>query len=587
MRALLSPLTLLCVSAVFVAAAPSQAQQNPQTNASAGTANQPAPAAALIEGTVTRASDGQPLKRARIMVMPQNDPRAMQGPQQGGRRRTYQGSTDASGKFSIGNIEPGRYRLTVDRQGYVRAEYGQRAPGRPGAALTLDPGQKMRDLVFRLLDDGVITGRVTDEDGEPVIGGFVQVLRISYQRGQKQFVPTGGAQTNDKGEYRVFGLVPGRYFLSATASPQAGGPGGGRDVRIINSGENFEEVYAPSYYPGTHDPQNATALPVGPGEELAGIDLSIAPQRAYRVRGRITPPPPSASAGPDAQREIQRRGGIQASLMRKTGSNGYSRAFAQQANVDFDQGTFEFRAVLPGSYVLHVFSMDGRRPITHREPLEVGRGDVEGVNIVMSAGNDISGKVRVEGAAGMDMQRLRVQAMPEEDIAGGAMAAVTAESSFTLQGISPGQKHFISVQGLPPGFYMKSAKIGGEEISETGMPAAGKAGTLEIVMSANGGRIEGTVLDSENLAATAVTVVLVPMGKRRENPYFYRTTLTDALGKFSLQGVPPGEYRIFAWDDVDSGAWQDPEFLAVYEERGTRVTVVEGAILATDVKLIR
>ncbi len=84
-----------------------------------------------------------------------------------------------------------------------------------------------------------------------------------------------------------------------------------------------------------------------------------------------------------------------------------------------------------------------------------------------------------------------------------------------------------------------------------------------------------------------MTVVLVPMGKRRENPYFYRTTLTDALGKFSLQGVPPGEYRIFAWDDVDSGAWQDPEFLAVYEERGTRVTVVEGAILATDVKLIR
>ncbi len=561
------------------AAAFSQAQQAPAT---------PAPATALIEGTVTRASDGKPLKRARVILRPQFDgrpPFQLDGRGQQGRMRTFQSVTDASGKFRIADIPPGRFRLTVEREGYVRTEYGQRGPGRPGATLTLDPGQRLREMVFRLLDDGVITGRVTDEDGEPVVNGFVQTLRLSYQRGQKQFFPAGGAQTNDRGEYRLFGITPGRYYVSATAGGQRGGPGGGRDFRVMSNDDSQDEVYAPTFYPGTTDPQNASALQVGPADEIAGIDISIAPQRAYRVRGRISLPPLAAASDPGQQ---QRRGGIQAMLMRQAAAGSYTRAFSQQADVDQDQGTFEFRAVLPGSYIIQVISVADRRATVHREPVEVGRSDLDGIHIVMNSGADLSGKLRLEGDAGINPQSIRVQLVPAaETFTGGTQASVSTEYAFTLQGIPVSERHYVSVQGLPPTFYLKSAKIGGEEVSESGLLMSGKSGSgLEIVMNANGGRIEGTVLDAESLPATAVTVVLVPSAKRRANPMFYRTVLTDAQGKFSMQGIPPGEYKLFAWDDVDQGAWQDAEFLAPFEEKGTRISVGQGTTVPAEVRLI-
>ncbi|MBI3403919.1 MAG: carboxypeptidase regulatory-like domain-containing protein [Acidobacteria bacterium] len=155
-----------------------------------------------------------------------------------------------------------------------------------------------------------------------------------------------------------------------------------------------------------------------------------------------------------------------------------------------------------------------------------------------------------------------------------------------MPGISQ-ETYFFSVSGLPPGFYLKSARIGGEEFVESGIALPAKAGgTVELVMSANGGRIEGSVLDAENLPAAAVTVVLVPSQKRRSNPTFYKTATSDAQGKFNMSAIPPGDYKLFAWDDVDTGAWQDPEFIAPFEARGVSVTIGEGTALVTDVKLL-
>jgi hypothetical protein len=550
-----------------------------------------APATAMVEGTVLSAANGQPLKKARVTLrrMFEGGPGAQsfpagQGvefPRQQGRNVPYVAVSDASGKFSIVDVQPGRYRLSVERQGYVRAEYGQRQPGRAGATLTLDAGQKLRELLFRLIEDGVITGRVTDEDGEPVVHGQVQVLRLSYQRGQKQFMTFGGAQTNDKGEYRVFGLTPGRYFLSATASVQFGGPGGTGNIRFAPGSPQGEEVYAPTYYPGTTEPQNATPISVGAGDEMTGMDLSIAPQRAFRVRGRVTPPP----AADD--RQTQRRGGLQVLLLRRGSAGSFGRAFSQQADVEQAQGTFEFRAVLPGSYYLMAATSDGRRWVTHREPLEVGRGDVEGLHVTIGPGMDLSGRLRIEGNVPLPANRVQVMVVPQEESNFGVpSSAAGPDGTFLLPGLSA-ETYFLAVQGIGPGAFLKTARMGGEDVLETGITLPSKAGgQLEIVMSVNGGRIEGSVLDSENLPAAAVTVVLVPPEKRRKNSTFYKTAVSDAQGRFTLQGIAPGDYKLFAWDDVDSGAWQDPEFLAPFEARGTKVAVTEGTTLAIEVKLI-
>lgn len=573
----------------LVCAAPSVAQTKAGGTGAATTA---APPVASLEGTVVRATDGQPLKKARLTLrrvfdaQPQGLPggpgsqeamRMEMMMREQTRNAPYIAASDVTGKFTIPNVTPGRYRLTVERQGYVRTEYGQRQPGRAGATITLNGGQKMGDLLFRLLEDGVISGRVTDEDGEPVISGNVQVMRLAYARGQKQLVPAGGGATNDKGEYRVFGLTPGRYFVSATASPQFGGPGG---ARFSQESPALEEVYAPSFYPGTTDPQNAMPLQVGAGDEITSIDLSIAPQRAFRIRGRITAPPQ-----PDASQ--QRRGGIQATLLRRTSSGSLGRAMAQQAQVDQEQGTFEFRAVLPGAYLLMTATSDGRRWVSHREPVDVGRADIEGINIVMGSGIDVGGKVRLEGMAGVTLNQVRVSVVPRDEQFFGVPSSVAGpDGTFTLPGLST-ETYFFQVQGVPPGSYLKSARIGGEELVETGIAIPAKAGSaLELVVSGNAGRVEGVVLDSDSLPAAAVTVVLVPSARRRANPTFYRTATTDAQGKFTMQSLPPGDYKLFAWDDVDPGAWQDAEFLAPFEERGAKITIAEGSALVAEVKLL-
>jgi hypothetical protein len=534
----------------------------------------------VVEGTVTRAVDGQPLKRARVILR-----RIVErpGPQQGPFGSEQRGSpfvatSDAAGKFSLRDVTAGRYRLTVERQGYVRGEYGQRRPGGPGTPLVLAAGQSARDLLFRLVEGAVITGRVTDEEGDPVIEGSVLAMRIGYSRNGRSFTPVAGAQTNDRGEYRVYGLAPGRYYVRASPGAGMGDFAGAADARSAGGGE----IYAPSYYPGTTDPLNAVALQVGAGDQISGIDLSLAPQRAFRIRGRINLP-----RAVDASM-FQRGGGIQVMLFRRGGSGPMGRAFTTQGDVNQESGAFEFRSVLPGSYTVQAGVVEGRRMLFQREPVEVGRADVENVTITIAPGLELTVRLRVEGPGVTSLNALRVSVTPRDEAPGFNLTQpFDSEGSVVLQGLSP-DTYQVTVNGGPPGSYIKSMRLGTENVLEDGLtiPLKG-SGPLEILLGTGGGRIEGQVTDSDNLPAGAVTIALVPEARRRTNPYYYRTAVGDAQGRFSLAGIPPGEYRLFAWDEVDTGAWLDGEFLAPFEDRALKVRLTEGALLTVDVKLLQ
>src|SRR6185436_14473010 len=147
------------------------------------------------------------------------------------------------GKFVFQNVQPGRYRLFAARDGYVRAEYGQRGPSSPGTALTLTSKQEMKDVRMQLTPTGAIAGRVFDKFGEPVGNANVQALRYTYQDGRRVLNTVQTARTNDRGEYRLFWMTPGQYIVSAqpqeplnvdaggtiffqTARGGPGGPGG-------------------------------------------------------------------------------------------------------------------------------------------------------------------------------------------------------------------------------------------------------------------------------------------------------------------------------------------------------------------------
>ena len=164
-----------------------------------------APEKARIEGRVVRAGTGEPLKKAWVVLQKAE-----------AREMPRAATTDADGKFVLTDIEPGRYRLVTRRNGYVTREHGQRAPDRPGVTLTLAPGQRLDDILFELIPAAVIAGRVYDEDGEPAAGVMVEVMRYLYARERRQLVAVERASTNDRGEYRIFGLEPGTYYVSAT-----------------------------------------------------------------------------------------------------------------------------------------------------------------------------------------------------------------------------------------------------------------------------------------------------------------------------------------------------------------------------------
>src|SRR6266566_6136113 len=164
-----------------------------------------------IEGQVLNAVTGEPLGKASLTLRRVDAP-----PGPPGAARAYSASSNASGKFSIVNIEPGKYRLSATRTGFVNAEFGARDFLQAGETLSLDAGRKMSDVLLRMTTNGVVTGKVVDEDREPVAFLTVQAMRYRYNQGKKQLVSFGSASTNDIGEYRIFGLPPGRYYISVS-----------------------------------------------------------------------------------------------------------------------------------------------------------------------------------------------------------------------------------------------------------------------------------------------------------------------------------------------------------------------------------
>jgi hypothetical protein len=261
------------------------AQQVGSVSSQAGSTQQPSTPPApptrpedlcAIEGQAVNALTGEPLKKVQITlggrITPDGRPSATPG-----------AVTDAGGRFVIESIDPGRYNISAERNGFVRFQYGARGPGRPGTPLTLSPGQRMRDLVLRLTPQAVITGKIVDEDGEPVENAQVRAMRYAFVRGKKQMTTPGSGSTDDLGEYRVFGLDPGKYYVSATYHPH-------NDMGVTENQKpaaDANEGYAPTYYPSTNDPTAASVIQVSAGAVLGSVDITLRKTRTVWIRGHV------------------------------------------------------------------------------------------------------------------------------------------------------------------------------------------------------------------------------------------------------------------------------------------------------------
>ena len=519
-----------------------------------------------LSGQVSNASTGEPVRRA-LVVLRRTDmsPGAttIQVPQSA--------TTDAAGRFAMAGITPVKYRLSAERNGFIVMQYGARGPGKAGTLLTLEAGQKSSDLTMRLTPHGVIAGRVLDEDGEPVSGVDVQVTRMQYMQGRKQMARAGGGSTNDLGEYRVFGLTPGRYYVSATSRANPVQP-------------QAEDQYVTTWFPRTADAAAAASIDLAPGMQLRNIDVPLAKMHTVTVQGRVTNEVAATAGGTGQGRNLSV---MLAARNAMVAGGGFTRG----ATVN-PQGTFEFRGVTPGSYFVVGTWMTSGKTFTARTAIQVGGSNIEGISLTIRGGVPVRGRVRVEGESTESIARVHVMLQAAE--VGGIVFGplpnqpVKEDGSFQLEDVGP-DRYTLMVSGLPEGFYVKSVRSGNLDVLAGGLEiAGGSPAPLEVVLSPHAGQVSGSVLDPKTQkAAPAAMVVLVPQEKeRRDREAFYRMAATDSAGQFTFKSVIPGEYRVYAWEEAEYGAWMDPAFVKPVESRGEAVSIAEGGRQAVQVNLI-
>jgi len=528
-------------------------------------------------------------------------------------------TTESDGRFYFPNLAPGTYRLYSRRDGYWPTEYGQRWVDGPGQAITIGPGQQLRDVQLVMTPGGVITGRITGRDGKPLAGARVRAMKPWIQENQRQLRAVQEVVANDLGEFRLIWLMPGRYYLSATYvdySPAAqasqlvidpdasnGLATGTRSVsrpvtsRPLGNGLEQDEVYTPIYFPTTLESDRALAIELKQGDEFRGADILLTPVRSFHVRGVVTnlPPPPAAgprgggvppppAAGP---RGGGGRGGVQVRLTPGT-PNGSQYSAAAEA----ETGRFDFQKVITGAYTAYLF-VDG---LTVRTPVEVRNGDVEGISLPITPGIDVPVNITFDGTPPPNLPpitSLIATLWRNPTLLGAPSMPATAGNPPVLRNIAPGSYHvyvnpiLTSLQGANPvnvqpawqGVYVKSMRLGDADVLTGGLRLERQPeGALDIVIGANPGSLQGMVVNErrEPVVGAVVTLFANLPGDRLYRTDMYKVTSTDTAGRFQLQGLRPGDFKVFAWENIERGTWIDSTFLREHEDRGVTVHIDEG-----------
>ena len=550
---------------------------------------------AQISGRVVAADTGAPVKRARIMATPREF------------RGRFTAITDERGSYEIAELPEGRYTVTASKAGFVTLSYGQRRPRQPSIPVQLQQGEELRRVDFNLPRGSVITGRVLDEDGEPLISAAVQVFQYVYRQGQRELVPRGTDRTDDRGQYRVFGLEPGEYFVSvqvprgvalgrgglpgtlARAAGRGLGRGGLLGAEPPGVGgievEQVESVgYAPTYYPGVTSLIDAVVVAVGVGQKAAGIDFSIQLVLTADVSGIVfgldgTPAAPTLVVlvlddGPSAVRRGVLGGRVQ------------------------NDGTFRISNVPPGQYTVRARSQArrggrGRSPVFASERITVAGQEVTDLVLVLSPGATISGALSFNTtsvAEPTDLTRIRVttSSLRPDPFGGNANARVREDGSFELSNV-PGGPRLLRASGVPPEWTLRAVYLNGDDVIDTPLDFGGVRNVEDVtlVLTDRVSELSGLVLDEDGDIRTDLTVIAFPIDSSLWLPLArqIRASRPDQNARYQIRGLPPGDYWLVAVDVVQDGEWYDPRFLQRVRSGAARVTIREGDVTSLNLTI--
>lgn len=519
-------------------------------------------ARAVISGIVTKDPSGEPVKKALIELIAENQAA-------GG---DYTAVSGLDGGFRIEGIAPGRYRLFAERTGYLEVDkHRARSDGR---VLALTAGQELKDLNIHLEAAAVVQGHVTDEDGDPLANAQVSVLRQKFVVGHSRWEQAGAERTNDLGEYRIAGLAAGSYYLSVNPPPDFKSlietAGVSAETRGAKEADKPATSYQTTYYPGTGDRSQASPIQLHAGDEFPA-NFSLTPSPSLSIRGSVVNLPPRSSAAVMLQ----------------------SRDFnvvLNGAEIRKD-GSFVIRDVAPGAYTILATVDNSAVPMMARQSLQV-MNSVDGLRLAPQPGGWVRGRLRIESkgnARQFDPTQifLSLRSVDGDDDSLGTLslgdgfsnvAHVAVDGSFEWKSVPPGN-YYVQLAGdtgMNADLFLKGVAAGGREADASGISVNGGTTVLDLVASTNGGVVEGVVTDQKGAPVANAVIVAVPEPRLRTRVDRYHKTTSDQSGRFSLRGIPPGDYTLLAWESVDSDAYYNPEFLKAYESQGVSVRLSEG-----------
>lgn len=539
--------------------APNQ-PQNPQPQEPAG-----------LEGKVVSLIGGQPVRKVNLTLRPMS-------PGSGEPAKPYGTVSDTGGKFVFESVEPGRYTLWAERAGFIRQSYGAKHGDARGTTITLPAGLHMKDITFQLTPQATLSGKVLDEDGDPVGRAQVQVLQMTYQKGKRGPAGRQSVLSDENGEFKIANLGPGRYYLCAGKPMRMSAFEGTRSASADPSKANApREDLAPTCYPNAADAASAVAIDVSAGRDVPGLDIRLRKLAVVRVNGQL--------AGDIPGHPYEQ---IQVSLQDAAGSmlSGFG------GNAD-KKGNFELASVHPGSYRLVAALVQGAYQPLGSQPLEVGNEDVKDVVFRLTAPADLKGRVIIEGEKNASAQQndardtaagqspkptpsLRVQFYSTEGMYFGSPNTIVADDgTFTIANVIPA-RYQLSLYPLPDGAYVRSVRVGEQEMPAHAIDlSGGVAGELQVILKMAAGEVDGTVQDENGQPASGAVVTLLPDPPNPEQEQLYHTAATDQNGSFQVKNVAPGNYRVYAWEDLEAGAQYDAELLKPHSGKSERITIDE------------
>lgn len=440
-------------------------------------------------------------------------------------------TTDYEGHYRMIGVPAGHYTVSVFTPTMIGPSDG--FYGRSGKFVTIAEGEIVEKIDFSLVRGGVITGRVTDTDGSPVIAERVQLNPLDSKDRRLSFSNFNPYmyETDDRGIYRIYGIPPGRYTVSVG---QAAGEG---SVRIGMGGRGY---YARTFYPNVADQSMATVVEVSEGSEATNIDITLGRKsKSFVAAGRVV----DENGQPIAGIRVAYGALLQNNQMGDYGPGTMSDA----------QGRFRLEGLLPGRYMAFVFNDGKSDSYSNPAPFQIAEGDISGLELKMHRGSSISGVVVIEGVTGKDaltkLQRLSINAFPQRRDSGplyASRAVISPDGSFRINGLAP-ETVGISISGYPPPKGLRLLRVERDGIEQSGgieLKAGEDVTGVRVVIEYGTGSIRGQIKVEGGSLPEGSRLFIWTRRAGSRTPNNMQPAQVDARGSFLVEGLATGDYDL-------------------------------------------